>query len=479
MKIDLNGVLGFFREDREMFAETTYIRRRDCLKKEMGSGLILFLGNEEVPMNYPANPYYFRQDSSFLYYLGLDNPGLAAVVDLDEDREIILGNDISVKDVVWTGPQSSISEKSEQVGVRESAPLQELKPLLIKAIRGGRKVHFLPPYRAEGIQKISDLLGIHSGMVKEYASEELMRAVVAQRSVKSDEEIAQIEMALDITYEMHTTAMRLSKPGMREYEIAGLLAGISRSRNGNLAFPIVFTIHGETLHNFDHKKRMEAGHLAVHDSGVESPLHYASDITRTFPVAGKFTQKQRELYELVLNAQVAAIDAIRPGVMYRDVHLLASRTIAEGLKGIGLMKGNIEDAVKEGAHALFFTHGIGHLLGLDVHDMENFGEDNVGYDESVQRSDQFGLAYLRLAKKLEQGFVVTVEPGIYFIPALIDKWKGEGRFTDFISYAKVEQYRDFGGIRIEDDILVTENGCRVLGKPIPRTIEEVEAASRG
>ena len=462
-----------------MFDKKIYVERRRQLKTALTGGLLLFPGNEESPMNYPANPYHFRQDSTFLYYWGLDLPHLAAVIDLDENREILFGDDFTVDDIVWMGPQPTMKELAEKVGVRETRPFAELEKLVQAALQKGRKVHFLPQYRPENRLLLSRLTGIQPDFVNHYSSVSFIKAVVAQRSVKAPEEIQEIEKALDITYRIHTTAMRMTKPGMVEREVAGVLEGIARTQGSGLSFPIIFSIHGETLHNHHHENLMKEGDLVVNDCGAESDLHYAGDITRTFPVSGKFTERQKAIYQIVLKANLAAIEAIKPGVKYRDIHLLSARVIAESLKDLGLMKGDVEEAVRQGAHALFFPHGLGHMMGLDVHDMENLGEDYVGYDEETRRSDQFGLAYLRLAKALQPGYVLTVEPGIYFIPELIDLWKAENKLAAFINYDQVEKYRDFGGVRIEDDVLVTEEGHRVLGKPVPKTIEEVEAAMKG
>ncbi len=462
-----------------MFDRQIYQKRRRKLQDMLSAGVLLFLGNEESPMNYPANPFPFRQDSTFLYYWGPDFPHLAAVIDLDEDREILFGDDFTVDDIVWMGPQPTIKELGEKVGVMETRPFGELETLVQEALAKGRTVHFLPQYRPENRIQISRLTGIQPDFVNHYVSVPFIKAVVAQRSVKSAEEIQEIEKALEITYQIHTAAMRMTKPGMVEREVAGALEGIALAQGGRLSFPIIFSIHGETLHNHHHENLMKEGDLVVNDCGAESALHYAGDITRTFPVSGKFSERQKAIYQIVLDANLAAIEAIKPGVKYRDIHLLSARVIAEGLKALGLMKGDVEEAVRQGAHALFFPHGLGHMMGLDVHDMENLGEDYVGYDEETQRSDQFGLAYLRLAKALQPGYVLTVEPGIYFIPELIDLWKAENKFREFINYQEVEKYRGFGGIRIEDDVLVTEQGHRVLGKPVPKTIEEVETTMKG
>jgi len=425
-------------------------------------------------MNYPANPYHFRQDSSYLYFFGLDFPSLAGVIDVDENRDIIFGNDVVIEDIIWMGFQPSMKERAEKVGVKETFPLAKLEETVQKAVQQGKKVHFLPPYRPETELKLSRLLGISPDEVKKNVSVELIKAVVAQRSVKIKEEVEEIEKAHAVTYEMHTTAMKMAKPGIYERDIAGRIEGIALSLGSSVSFPIILTINGQILHNHYHGNMLEEGRLLVNDSGAESLLHYAADITRTIPVSGKFSQKQREIYEIVLSSQEVAIQSIRPDIKNRDIHLKTAKVIAEGMKGLELMKGDTDEAVQEGAHALFFPHGLGHQMGLDVHDMEDLGEDYVGYDEKTKRSDQFGIAYLRLAKELQPGYVVTVEPGIYFIPALIDKWKGEKKFTQFINYDKVEEYRDFGGVRIEDNVLVTEDGHRVIGKTIPKTPEDIE-----
>ena len=458
-----------------MFDAKIYKQRRDRLKKQVGSGVVLFLGNDESPMNYPANPYHFRQDSSFLYFFGLDSPGLAGLVDIDNNKDIIFGNDVDVEDIIWMGFQSLLKDRAVKVGVQETAPLEKLAEILKTSLGKGQKVHFLQPYRIENVVKIEQLLGIKSSLIKDYVSKVLVKAVVEQRSVKIDEEIEQIEIALEAAYEMHTTAMKMTKPGRYEIEISGAIEGIALSHGAGVSFPVILSMDGQTLHNHYHGNQLKEGRMVVNDSGAESSLHYAADITRTIPVSGKFTPKQARIYNLVLKAQEEGIQAIKPGIKYRDVHLKSVKVIASGLKELGLMKGDVEEAVKAGAHALFMPHGLGHMMGLDVHDMEDIGEDQVGYDNNTNRSEQFGLAYLRLAKELKPGNVLTVEPGIYFIPALIDKWSKENKFAEFIDYKKVEEYRDFSGIRIEDDVLVTDEGCRVLGKPIPKTVEEVEA----
>lgn len=459
-----------------MFSSETYKERRERLTEQIKSGILFFPGNNETPMNYPANTYHFRQDSSFLYYFGLDQSNLAGIIDVDKNESIIFGNDRDIDDVVWMGFETPLKERSEKVGVTKTKPFSELKTYLQSALASGRKVHFLPQYKHDIIIEFQEWLGINAKYVNKYSSIELTKAVIAQRSVKSEEEVEEIEKALEISYLMNKTAMKMSRPGMIEREVFGAIEGIALAKGSGVSFPIIFSIHGETLHNHNHNNVMKDGDLLVLDSGAESLLHYASDITRSFPVSGKFTEKQKGIYNIVLKSQLEAIEMIKPGIKYREVHLHSAKVIANGLKELGLMKGNVDDAVANGAHALFFPHGLGHMLGLDVHDLEGLGEVFVGYDEDTKRSDQFGLAYLRLAKTLQPGFVLTVEPGIYFIPQLIDIWKGENKHADFINYDEVDKYRDFGGIRIEDDVLLTENSSKVLGKPIPKSVDEVEKA---
>lgn len=457
-----------------MFSPETYQKRRDQLKKLMGSGVLLFPGNNEAPMNYPANPYHFRQDSSFLYYFGIDEPGLAGVIDVDNDTEIIFGDDVAIEDIIWTGPLPVLAEKAGKANIFDTRPSSRLSEVMKKYISDGRQVLYLPQYRQDLINMVGDLTGKEHSEVNESSSEKLARAVISQRSIKSEQEVAEIEKALDISWEMNKKAMKLIRDGAYEYEVCGKIQASVLARNSHLSFPIIFSIHGETLHNHSHDNMMSEGDILIMDSGAESPLHYASDITRTIPVSGEFSERQKYIYNTVLRAQLDAIEMMKPGVRNLDCHLKAAETIASGLAEIGLMKGDTEEAVSAGAHALFFPHGLGHMLGLDVHDMEGLNEDLVGYDEKVKRSDQFGLAYLRLGRELETGFVVTVEPGIYFIPELIDRWKEDRKFTDFINYEEVEKYRKFGGIRIEDDVLITESSHRVLGEPIAKTVEDVE-----
>lgn len=457
-----------------MFDAKIYTQRRNRLKKQLKSGVVLFLGNDETPMNYPANPYHFRQDSTFLYFFGLDSYGLAGIVDIDEKKDIVFGDDVTMEDIIWMGSQPLLKKRAAEVGVEETAPFAQLEETLKRVIQQGRKIHFLPPYRPEVKQKLSQFLGIHSDLIKDYVSKDLIRAVVGQRSIKIKEEIAEMEFAHAVTYDMYLSAMKMGKAGVFEREIVGQMTGTALSAGCHMAFPVILSINGQILHNHYHGNKLKKGRLVVADAGAESPRHYAADITRTFPVNGKFTEKQKEIYSIVLEVQETSIKAMRPGVKYRNIHLKAAKTTFMRLKELGLMKGDVDEGVKAGAHALFFPHGLGHHIGLDVHDMEDYGEDYIGYDPKTKRSDQFGLAYLRLAKELQPGYAVTVEPGIYFIPDLIDKWMAENMHKQFINYKKVNEYRDFGGVRIEDDVVVTDTGRHILGKGIPKTITDIE-----
>jgi len=431
-------------------------------------------------MNYPANTYHFRQDSNFLYFFGLDLPGLVGVIDIEDGKDCIYGNNVDIEDIIWMGPQPTINELASKVGVLCTHPLKDLSSTLHRAIKQGRKIHFTPPYRAENILSIERLIGIHPSLVHKYSSAELVNAIVSLRSIKEPSEIAEIDSACDIGYKMHTSAMRLVRIGETERNIAGTIEGIAHSLGTFPSFPIILSQNGETLHNHDHSQILKEGRLLLCDAGAEAVSHYASDFTRTIPVGGKFSTKQKEIYNIVLAANNRAIELAKPGIPYINVHLEAARVIASGLIQLGLMKGDVNDAVTNGAHAMFMPHGLGHMMGLDVHDMEDLGENNVGYDDDISRSDQFGTASLRLGRKLHEGFVITVEPGIYFIPALIEKWKSEKINSSFINFDKVIEYIGFGGIRLEDDILITTKGCRLLGsKRIPITIAEVEKTIAG
>lgn len=457
-----------------MFSKETYINRRIRLKKSVKSGLILILGNNDSPMNYPSNVYHYRQDSTFLYFFGIDLQGLAGVIDLDNDKEILFGDDYTIDDIIWMGPQTSLRDKAEGVGISETRPFSALHQTIAEALKQNRTIHFTPPYRGENIMLLADLLNISHREVGNRSSLELTQACIDLRSVKEACEIEEMERHMATAYKMHTTAMKLARPGITEQEVTGAIEGISMSGGGMVSFPVICSVRGETLHNHYHGNTMKDGDLLLVDAGSESPMHYATDHTRTTPVSGKFSDIQKTVYQIVLNANDQAREATKPGIPYRDVHLQACRFIASGLKDLGLMKGDVDEAVAAGAHALFMPHGLGHMIGLDVHDMEDYNDTLVGYDEEIQRSSLFGLAALRLGRRLQAGFTITNEPGIYFIPALIDNWKAEKKFTDFINYDKLESFKGFGGIRLEDDILVTEKGCQIMGERIPITVDEVE-----
>lgn len=457
-----------------MFDKDVYVFRRDKLKRQLRQGLVLLLGNEDSSMNYKDNLYPFRQDSSFLYFFGLDRPGLAALIDIDHDQEVVFGNDLTLDDIVWTGPQPSLAEQVEPTGITDVRPSAALVTELVGARGAGRTIHFLPPYRPENILKLSAWLGFAPGAVRGHASVPLIKAVVEQRSVKSAEEVEQIEQAVNITGEMHLAAIRGARDGMTEAQLAGVLQGIAIGAGGNLSFPTILTVHGQVLHNHYSNTVMKSGQLAICDCGAENGMHYAGDMTRTFPVGKKFTTLQREMYDIVLNAQQAAVAALRPGVLFRDVHALAAQKLVEGLVTAGVMKGDPAEAVAAGAHTMVFQCGLGHMMGLDVHDMEDLGEEYVGYTDELKKSKEFGWKSLRLGRALEPGFVVTIEPGLYFIPELMDRWGAEKKYVDFIHYSKLELLRNFGGIRIEEDLLITPAGSRLLGKPLAKTAVAVE-----
>ncbi|MBR6936373.1 MAG: aminopeptidase P family protein [Prevotella sp.] len=461
-----------------MFSKETYINRRAELKKLVKSGVIILFGNNESPNNYPANAYYpFRQDSTFLYYFGQQRDGLVGVIDVDNDTETLIGNDIDIEDIVWYGSVDSVSDLAAQVGVSDSAPMAALRTICNEALRQKRTIHFLPPYRYDIKLQIFDLLGIHPNQQKESASMELIQAVVKMRSVKTQEEIEEMERAAEIGYKMHTTAMKLIRPGVTEKYVAGQVDGIAHSYGAQVSFATIFSQHGEIMHGNPSLALLEAGRLALCDAGAETVNNYCSDNTRTMPVSGKYTQRQLEIYSIVEACHDLVLNVAKPGVKYMDCHFAVARLMTERLKELGLMKGDTEEAVHAGAHAMFLPHGLGHMMGMDVHDMENLDQINVGFDEETRPIlDQFGTNCLRMGRRLEEGFVVTDEPGIYFIPALIDDWRKSGHCAEFLNFDLLETYKDFGGIRIEDDILITKDGCRFLSENrIPYHPQDVEA----
>lgn len=461
-----------------MFDKQTYVNRRARLRSLVNDGIIIIFGNNESPCNYPSNGYYpFRQDSSFLYYFGLNRDGLVGVIDIDNNSETVFGNDIDIEDIVWYGSVDSVHDLAAQVGVEHTAPMRALKNTCNEALRQKRRIHFLPPYRHDIKIQIFDLLGIHPVQQKEAASMELIKAVVSMRSVKEQQEIEELERAAEIGYLMHTTAMRLTRPGVTEKFVGGQVDGIAHSYGAMTSFPTIYSQHGEIMHGNPSMSVLQAGRLALCDAGTETINNYCSDNTRTMPVSGTFTQRQLEIYSIVEACHDHVLEVAKPGVKYFDVHLAVCRLMTERLKELGLMKGDTDEAVAAGAHAMFLPHGLGHMMGMDVHDMEGLGQTNVGFDEETRPNlEQFGTNALRMGRRLQKGFVVTDEPGIYFIPALIDEWKADGHCKEFINFDLLETYKDFGGIRIEDDILITEDGCRFIGeKRIPYHPKDVEA----
>jgi len=451
-----------------------YINRRRRLRDQVSDGAILILGSRDASRNYVDNVYPFRQDSHFLYFTGISHADMALVIEAD-GREVLYGAPPHPDDLVWHGPHPVLADHAEAAGVAHHEAMAGLGERLRELSAGGERVHWLPPYRGDRMIQLADLLGISCHQVGEEVSSELVRAIVDMRAVKSGAEVAEIEEALAISAAMYKAAWETAAAGRTEAEVAAALLGPVTVADRQTSFPPIVTVRGEVLHNTSYANTLGDGDLLLIDSGAESKLGYASDITRTVPVSGRYSGPQRDIYEVVLDAQLRSIEAAAPGVNNRQVHLVAARSIASGLKDLGLMKGDVEQAVASGAHALFFPHGIGHMMGLDVHDMEDLG-DAVGYPVGEPRATQFGLGFLRLARPLEPGWVITVEPGIYFVPALIDRWKAESRHAEFIDYQVVERYREFGGIRIEDDVLITDAGRRVLGPGIPKTADEVEAA---
>ncbi len=459
-----------------MFDARTYAARRSALRARMPGGLIVFVGACEAAMNYRGNPYHFVQDGSFNYFFGLNQPGLIGIMDLDSGEEALFGADADLETWVWEGPTPSLAERGASIGVARTGPLADAARWTREALAKGRPVHYPPPYRSRGVVILGDLLDRAPAEIAAGASPALIRAIVALREVKGPEEIAEIESALEVTAAMHRLAMAQARPGVLEREVVAQIEQLPRTADWRLAYAVIFSKRGEILHNHDYSRRLEAGDIVVNDSGSASALGYASDISRTLPIGGAFTSRQRELYEVVHAAQSAAIAAAAPGAPFVDLHKLAARIMVEGLKAQGVFRGAAEDIVESGAYAVVFPGGLGHQMGLDVHDMESLGEDHVGYDDDHVRSDLFGMNRLRLAKPLKAGMVVTIEPGLYFIPPLIEAWAAENRFGEFIDYEALRRFADFGGMRIEDDVLITESGCRILGPHIPRAAAEVEAA---
>ena len=456
-----------------MFPRETYVSRRAVLASNFDSGLLLLPGNCESPMNYADNCYPFRQDSTFLYYFGLDQPDLAAAIDVDAGTATIFGDELTIDHIVWMGDLPTIADRAERVGVTDTQPLDNLAQVVAGAQSAGREVRFLPPYRADTSLQLATLLGFPPAEAHERASLDFIWGVVNQRAIKSEEEIAEIEKAVATSVVMHETAIRMARPGMVEMEIAAEMERIATAAGGRTSFPVIATIHGETLHNHDHSNTLSEGDLFLLDIGAETKLGYAGDLSSTFPVSLRFSERQKIIYELQLESQNTAVATLGPGVPNRDVHFAASRVIFDGLKDLGIFKGDTEEALAAGAHAMVLPCGVGHMMGMDVHDMENLGEEYVGHG-GQPKSTQFGLKSLRLARPLEPGFVLTVEPGIYFIPQLMDLWRSQGHLTEFIDYDELDKWRDFGGVRNEEDFLITADGARRLGPHKPQTVAEVE-----
>ncbi len=457
-----------------MFNASVYAERRKKLQLAVGKGLILLLGNDESSINFKDNWYHFRQDSSFLYFFGIDQPGLAAIIDIDNDKTTVYGNDLTMDDIVWTGPQPTIATLANKCAVENTAALSQIQTVLHGAKTKGQTIHFLPAYRPENKIKLRNWLSASDEEVELGVSVSLIKSIVSQRSYKSDLEIQEIDKAANITAEMHITAMKTALPGKKEMEVVGAIQEKAIALGGQLSFPAIVTKDGQILHNHYHGNLLKEGDLLLVDCGAETDLHYAGDMTRTFPVSSNFSTRQKELYQIVIDAHEKAIAALKPGIKFKDIHLLACKTIVDGLKAVGLMRGDTEEAVDAGAHTMFFQCGLGHMMGIDVHDMEDLGEKYVGYTEDLKKSTAFGLKSLRLGKTLESRFVITVEPGIYIIPELIDQWKASNKHEAFIDYGTLDTFRDFGGIRVEEDFVITDTGAQLLGKPVPKTIDAIE-----
>ena len=458
-----------------MFDKDIYKKRRQKLKNAIGSGLVILLGNEDSSMNYKDNLYPFRQDSTFLYFIGIDRPAIIAVIDIDNDREILYGDDLTIEQMFWTGFREQLEVLADKTGISEVKRKADIEHTAKKALAENRKIHFLPAYRTEHIEIVSSLLEVLPGLVQNMFSTDLIKAIVAQRSIKSREEIEEITKAVNITVDMQLAAMKMAQEGITEAQIAGKIHGLAISAGGNLSFPTILTTRGQVLHNSYSQAMLEPGDLVLCDCGAETAMHYSGDLTRTFPVNKSLSSIQKEVYDIVLETHQVAAALLRPGILYRDIHLVACEKLTEGLQQLGIMKGDAREAVALGAHALFFPCGLGHMMGLDTHDMENLGEAYVGYDDEIKQSTQFGLKSLRLGRALEEGFVLTVEPGLYFIPELIDKWAAEKKYNSFINYEKLTGYKTLGGVRVEEDFMITSHGSLLLGNPLPKTAQAIEA----
>ena len=454
-----------------MFNKEIYVERRKKLKENFKDGIILIMGNDFSPLDCPDNTYPFIQDATFKYYFGIDHNGLIGMIDIDKNKEIIFGNDFTMSDIIWMGKQKYLKDLAKDVGIENFVEKEEIK----KYLENRKNIRFTNQYRADNVMYLSSILNISPFEFDKYTSFDLVKAIIKQRNIKDRVEIQEIERAVDVTKEMHLAAMRNVKAGMKEYELVAEVEREPRKYNAYYSFQTILTKNGQILHNHNHSNVLKDGDLVLLDCGALSDEIYCGDMTTTFPVSGKFTERQKTIHNIVRDMFDKAKDLARAGITYKEVHLEVCKVLAENMKKLGLMKGNIEEAVGAGAHALFMPHGLGHMMGMTVHDMENFGEINVGYAEGEKKSTQFGLSSLRLAKKLEVGNVFTIEPGIYFIPDLFEKWKSEKLHQEFLNYDEIEKYMDFGGIRMERDILIQEDGTsRILGDKFPRTANEIE-----
>ncbi|MEM8899320.1 MAG: aminopeptidase P family protein [Bacteroidota bacterium] len=458
-----------------MFSATVYQDRRKVLLSSLEKGLILIMGNEESPMNYPANPYHFRQDSNFLYYTGIDTPGHSLLIDLEKGETYLAGPEPDIHSLVWTGPQPSLSEQANKAGISSSMSYADLGKRLAQVHAKGGSIHMLPPYRADRIGLIGAWLGCTQAEVLQLVSKPLIETVISQRSIKEPREVEEMVKAVNLTNQMHLAIMKHARAGKTEAEVGSHAYQLMYEANCELAYPMILTINGQFLHNHAKHHSLKKGQMLLFDVGASAPSHYAADLTRTVPVDLAFSSQQRDIYQIVLQSFEKAESLLKPGTPYQQIHLEVAKVMVEGLKSLGIMKGNTEAAVKEGAHAMFFPHGLGHMIGLDVHDMEDLGENLVGYDEEIKRSSQFGLNALRLGRKLQTGFALTVEPGIYFIPDLINLWKSEKKHVDFIHYSSLTDWMNFGGVRIEDDFLITESSYSRIGDSLIKQISEIEA----
>jgi len=459
-----------------LFDKQVYANRRQVLKQNIGhDGITLLMGNEDSSMNYKDNTYLFRQDSSFLYYFGLDTHGLAAIIDTDTGEEVIFGNELTIDDIVWTGTLPTVSEMAAMVGVTQTKPYDQIIHYIHKAVTSGRAIHILPPYRPENKIKLAAWLNTSLADIAKYVSVKLIKAVIAQRVIKTPLEVAELEKAVNISVDMELAVIKHARPGIKEYELVAKAHEVAIANNAHLGYPAIITTYGQTLHTHYYGNTLQEGRIVLSDIGAENAMHYGGDLTRTFPVGKSFTTRQKELYNVVLNSMDHAIGMLKPGVRYKDIHLAACQKLVEGLTDVGIMKGDAAEAVEAGAHTMFFQCGLGHMLGMDTHDMEDLGEQYVGYTDSLKKETSiFGLKSLRLGCELEAGFVLTVEPGIYIIPELIDRWQSENKYDEFINYDVLNTYRDFGGIRIEDNFLITDTGSKLLGKYLPKALEEIE-----